>query len=63
MSENTRKLDNVIQIDEAQVRGHLSELVRGSVEETLNGLLDAEADDRDDGVDVGAWNECGELLE
>jgi hypothetical protein len=26
------------------VRGHLTELVRGSVEETLNGLLDAEAD-------------------
>ena len=44
MSEDTRKLDNVIQIDEAQVRGHLSELVRGSVEETLNELLDAEAD-------------------
>jgi len=44
MSEGARKLDNVIQIDEAQVRGHLSELVRGSVEETLNGLLDAEAD-------------------
>ena len=44
MSEDTRKLDNVIQIDEAQVRGHLAELVRGSVEETLNGLLDAEAD-------------------
>jgi hypothetical protein len=44
MSEDTRKLTNVIQIDEAQVRGHLTELVRGSVEETLNGLLDAEAD-------------------
>lgn len=44
MSEDTTKLDNVIQIDEAQVRRHLSELVRGSVEETPNGLLDAEAD-------------------
>lgn len=43
MSKDTRNVDNVIQIDEAQVRGHLSELVRGSVEETLNGLLDAEA--------------------
>jgi len=41
MTEDTTKLTNVIQIDEAQVRGHLSELVRGSVEETLNGLLDA----------------------
>ena len=44
MSEDTRKLTNVIQIDEAQLRGHLTELVRGSVEETLNGLLDEEAD-------------------
>jgi transposase-like protein len=44
MNEDTTKLTNVIQIDEAQVRGHLTELVRGSVEETLNGLLDAEAD-------------------
>jgi putative transposase len=37
-------LDNVIQIDEAQVRGHLDEMVRSTVEETLNALLDAEAD-------------------
>ena len=32
------------QIDEEQVRGHVDEVVRQSVEETLNGLLDAEAD-------------------
>lgn len=37
-------LDKVIQIDQAQVQAHLSALVRGSVEETLNTLLDAEAD-------------------
>jgi transposase-like protein len=37
-------LDKAIQIDESRVRQHLGELVRGSVEETLNGLLDAEAD-------------------
>ncbi|MCA9001542.1 MAG: IS256 family transposase [Planctomycetes bacterium] len=34
----------IIQIDEGRVRDHLGELVRGSVEETLNGLLQAEAD-------------------
>ena len=31
-------------IDEGQVRGHLDRLVRDSVEETLNALLEAEAD-------------------
>ena len=41
--EYTRKLEKVIQIDEAQIQDHLGELVRGTVEETLNKLLDAEA--------------------
>lgn len=40
----TSKLDKIIQIDESQVKDHLGELVRGTVEETLNNLLDAEAD-------------------
>ena len=35
---------NKVQVDEAQIRGHVDEVVRQSVEETLNGLLDAEAD-------------------
>ncbi len=35
---------NVIQIDEQQICIHVEEVVRTSVEETLNGLLDAEAD-------------------
>jgi transposase-like protein len=35
---------NLVQINEAEVREHLGELVRGSVEETLNALLDQEAD-------------------
>lgn len=35
---------SVIRIDEDQIRGHVEEVVRSSVEETLNGLLDAEAD-------------------
>jgi putative transposase len=34
----------IIQIDEAQIKGHLDEMVRGTVEEMLNGLLDAEAE-------------------
>ena len=40
----SKKLDKVIQIDEQQIQQHLGELVRGTVEETLNKLLDAEAD-------------------
>ncbi len=38
------KLGKVIQIDESQLRGQLGELVRESVEDTLNAMLDAEAD-------------------
>ena len=34
----------VIQVDEAQIQDHLGRMVRQSVAETLNGLLDAEAD-------------------
>ncbi len=37
-------LDNVIRIDDARIRGHLGEMVRGTVEEALNAMLDAEAD-------------------
>src|ERR1700744_666493 len=38
-------MGQVIQIDEARIRDHLGEMVRGTVEETLNGMLDAEADE------------------
>ena len=44
MEEDTRELGKVIKIDESRIKGHLDELVRGSVENTLNSLLDAEAD-------------------
>ena len=37
----SKKLGKVIQIDEEQIREHLGNLVRGTVEETLNKLLDA----------------------
>jgi transposase-like protein len=40
----TKKLSNVIEINEGQIQDHLGELVRGTVEETINAMLDAEAD-------------------
>src|SRR5450759_4478669 len=39
-----KAMGKVIQIDEARIRDHLGEMVRGTVEETLNAMLDAEAD-------------------
>ena len=44
MSNDSKKLENVISINQDQVKEHLGEIVRSTVEETLNGLLDAEAD-------------------
>ena len=47
MSEDTPipgPLNNVIRIDDERIKGHLDRVVRGTVEETLNALLDAEAD-------------------
>ena len=43
-TEDGKPIGNVIRIDEERIRGHLDRIVRSSVEETLNGLLDAEAD-------------------
>ena len=37
-------IGSMVQIDEEQVRGHVDAVVRRSVEDTLNGLLEAEAD-------------------
>jgi putative transposase len=39
-----KNLSNVIKIDEGQIQQHLGEMVRSTVEETLNAMLDAEAD-------------------
>ena len=39
-----KSLGAVIQIDESKMQAHLDEAVRATVEETLNALLDAEAD-------------------
>lgn len=35
--------EKIVQLNEEVIKGHLKELVRGSVEETLNELLEAEA--------------------
>jgi len=39
-----KKMGQVISIDEKLIKDHLGELVRGTVEDTLNGMLDEEAD-------------------
>ena len=39
-----KKKVSVIEVDESELRAHVSEVVRASVEETLNGLLEAEAE-------------------
>jgi putative transposase len=44
MGDDTPAPIGALQVDEAKLRGHVDEVVRSSVEETLNGLLDAEAD-------------------
>ena len=38
-----RNMSEVIRIDEARIKDHLGEMVRGTVEEALNAMLDAEA--------------------
>jgi putative transposase len=40
----TKVLGSVVQIDEGKIQAHLDQVVRSTVEETLNALLDAEAD-------------------
>ncbi len=39
-----QNLSQVIKIDEARIQQHLGEMVRSTVEQTLNAMLDAEAD-------------------
>ncbi len=43
-TQQTKNLNRVIKIDEAQIHSHLDEMVRDTVEETINKMLDAEAD-------------------
>ena len=44
MANDSKTLGKVVQIDDRRIQDHLGELVRGTVEETLNTMLDAEAD-------------------
>src|SRR5882762_223389 len=45
MSDDTPSLlNNIITIDDERIKSHLDRVVRGTVEETLNALLNAEAD-------------------
>ena len=41
--EEEKGVGQIVRIDEGKIRAELGELVRGTVEETLNGLLEAEA--------------------
>ena len=43
VTSNDAPIQGAFKIDEAQVRGHVDRVVRESVEQTLNGLLEAEA--------------------
>lgn len=44
MKDDIKEIDKVVHIDDAKIRNHLDVLVKDSVEDTLNTLLDAEAD-------------------
>ena len=44
VTQTATGLKSVLKVDETEVRAHLDAVVRQSVEETLNGMLDAEAD-------------------
>ena len=41
--DGLKAVGNVIRIDQEHVRDHIDRVVRSSVEETINALLDAEA--------------------
>ncbi|MFW6152061.1 MAG: IS256 family transposase [Verrucomicrobiota bacterium] len=43
-AKSGKNLKNIIKIDESEIKGHLGEMVRSTVEDTLNQMLDAEAD-------------------
>lgn len=43
-TEQSKSLSKVIKIDEARIQSHLDQMVRSTVEQTLNDLLDSEAD-------------------
>lgn len=44
MNDTVKDLNKVVQIDTGKIQKHLDEIVKGTVEEALNAMLDAEAD-------------------
>jgi transposase-like protein len=44
MKDSTTKQEKIVSIDEGQIKKHVKEIVRDSVQDTLNTLLDEEAD-------------------
>ena len=60
MEDTTKPMSKVIRIDESETRSHPDERVRGTVEETLNAMLDAEADKNKEGHSIQdpevSWN-------
>lgn len=58
-----KPMGQVIQIDEARIRDHLGEMVRGTVEERLNAMLDAEAQTSYVGLDVTSAARLGRIPE
>ena len=44
-SGSGENFEGVIRIEEGKIRSHVDQVVRETVEQTLNGLLQAEADD------------------
>jgi hypothetical protein len=48
----SQPLGPVVQFDDGRIQAHLDEVVRSTVEETLNALLDAEGDELCGGAEV-----------
>lgn len=57
-NEKPKAMSRAIRIDEARIRGHLGEMVRRTVEEALNAILDAEAAGDDTGAETRARVTC-----
>lgn len=58
MDKNSNAFVNkIVQIDEAQIQNHLDQAAWGTVEETINGLLDAEAEQL---CNAGRYERSGE---
>ena len=43
VTQKTKEEKRIVEVNESEVQAHVDEVVRSSVETTLNGLLDAEA--------------------